>query len=497
MTHADTYSVRITPHPAGIRGGMYLHLGLGGSLELAAARPGLTMPPPPHAAALAAQRCWMGTWTPPESRLVRLSVTLGTPPSVRAEADASGFGAFSDASLDFGAFYSHAAAFALRDLSRPISVGVESLRGLAFGCEFYYLLAAERTRNRLCAAVEFLRAQEPQAMDNEAAALALLMAGRVYRLGGADESIEAWLPWLAESGRRLLALRPHGEALPRCASASLPGYRVKEPIFCAVAQAGLSRLADMLAGFGQSAESHAMAEAAEAMRWAAIAPHESEGLWESSRKGYIQALVYEGLEGASHESPTALRSYRHGQNMVPLWLGLYPEKLWAETVLEQIDYRYTHALGRGDWDMPPEGGSTFYCLLEALMRHRLDRPHAHRLLQRVIDTTRGAVPFPAAWNHPGAPRDFVSGAPYFGLALRGHYGLDYSREGWHLGTPRPIENYPLTRVTGLRHRFATLNITWQGKGRVQRVLVNGAAVSRPEAPLAQDKGEHEVTVILA
>jgi hypothetical protein len=483
-------------HPAGIRGGMFLHLGLGGALDLAAASPSETASLPPHAAARAADRCWTGTWTPPVSRMVRFSVTLGTPPSVRAEAEASGQGAFSDASLDFGAFYSHAAAFALRDLSRPYNNAIASLRETAFGCEFYYLLAPERARKRLCAVIETLHSRDAREYDDESAALALLMAGRVYRLGGADAAVQAWLPWLESLGQRILALRRPGEALPICEAGGLTGYRVKEPIFCAMAQIGLSRLADMLAAFGQSDTSGAFAEAAEAMRWAAIAPYESEGLWDPSRKGYVQALVYEGLERASQESPVALCAYRHGENMIPLWLGLYPEKIWAETVLEQIDYRYTHALGRGDWDLPPEGDRTFYCLLEALMRHRLDRPHAHRLLQRVIDTTHGSAPFPAAWNRPGAPRDLVSGAPYFGLALRGHYGLDYSREGWHLGTPRPLENYPLTRVTGLRHRFATLNITWQGKGRVQRVLVNGAAVARPDAPLAQEKGEHEVTVIL-
>ncbi|MBI1320441.1 MAG: hypothetical protein GC168_16060 [Candidatus Hydrogenedens sp.] len=486
-------------HTADIRGGLFLHLGMGGALDLYAGPPPEQSQAPmplPHAAASQAERCWRGTWVPPVSRMVRLTVTPGTPAAVRAAAELPGLSGFSDASLDFGAFYSHAAAYALFDLTQvpalPLDAG--TLRNIVLAAEFCYLLAPEPVRNRLLAAVEACTAREPQESAYDTA-LILVALGRLHAIGGADESIEARLDWMRAAGRFLLSLRLEGEALPVTRSPELPHLLTKEPAFCALARLGLARLANVLRHFGDHAALE-FDDAAAAMRWAAIAPVESEGLWTPSSKHFVHALVYAGLEDAAPGRPRVLSAYRHEQNMMALWLGLYPEEYWAHAVLEQIDYRYTHALGRGDCEIPPEGGRSFPALLEAYVRHKLRRPHAHRLLQRVLGTTRGLAPFPREWARRGTERDPLAPAPYFGLVLQAHYGLDYSRDGWHVGTPHPLENYPLTRVTGLRHRFATINITWQGRGRVQRILVNGATIPHVDAPIGPEKGEHEVTVIL-
>src|SRR5205085_12606661 len=89
---------------------------------------------------------------------------------------------------------------------------------------------------------------------------------------------------------------------------------------------------------------------------------------------------------------------------------------------------------------------------------------------------------------------FWDNSPYFAIVFKLHYGLDYSHEGWSINTPMPLENYPLTRVTNLRHKHAVYGVTWQGKGRVKRIAMNGKTYY--DTVLRETEGEHEVVVFL-
>jgi len=90
--------------------------------------------------------------------------------------------------------------------------------------------------------------------------------------------------------------------------------------------------------------------------------------------------------------------------------------------------------------------------------------------------------------------NFADAAPYIGIVIALHYGLNYTSQGWVMSTPKPLINYPLTRITGLRHRHATYSVTWQGRGRIKRVVVDGRTHRTPV--LAEMEGEHEVTIYL-
>jgi len=75
-----------------------------------------------------------------------------------------------------------------------------------------------------------------------------------------------------------------------------------------------------------------------------------------------------------------------------------------------------------------------------------------------------------------------------------HYGLPYDHTGWHIADPNPWPGYPLTQVCDLQHGDATYNITWQGTGQVQRVVVNGDTM--PDAHLGWRDGVYDVLVEL-
>jgi len=496
LKHSESVDTRsLLIHSDSVFGGACLHLSLGGQLDLEvtpAAEVGLSLQDPPlYATGRPAARCWSGRWSSPLSRIVRFNMTLGVPGSVRRFAALRRHTSFSDASLDFGPFYSHTAALALQEMEAlegeldPVEVGLST--------PFIALLAPSRAGQLLKDAAERVLGDEESPLTLP---LRLWLAGRLAHLGGEEDWLVARYDRLLETGDAILGQRQENKALPLAPSPTLPGVVTKEPIYCALACAGLNALVPLIERFGDAADTERFVAAIRGMRWAAIAPYESEGLWDPSHHCFVRGLAYSGMERASEDAPRLLPGFDLEQNMIPVWLGLYPEPQWVVKLLETVDVSYTHALGRGTIEWPPGAQSPFPLLLEALMRKRFKLRHGERLLQRLIDAGRHASqPFAGMKPEPVAKLSHV--APWFGLVFGYHYGLSYDWQGWRLGDPEPLKHYPFTRVTGLQHKHAVFNVTWQGAGRVQRVLLNGAPNSEPIRLLKQDKGEHEVQVFLA
>lgn len=347
-------------------------------------------------------------------------------------------------------------------------------------------------------------------LSGEEAALLLMLAGRHHMLTGDLDFAQEFLHSLRQCALHILAHRARGSFLPAVNTLGGEEERRIEPCFTALCHAGLARLARLETALGHSQVAEWWTRAAGAMRIAACQSYEDGGLRDPERGIFIRALI----PGDTPEAkPAAQTEFLLRQNVIAFRLGLLDDPDHVKLAYDWIDDRYTYASGRGGVTLPPGIDRTFIVLLDVCVRQQYAVPGAERLLAFALshaldaglpftDTPFGAYGGSGPTELPGDPPRvaqtcagcLLDNSPYFDLVLREHYGLDYDHHGWHIGTPKPLAGYPLTRVTHLRHRHALYAITWQGRGRVRRILVDGTPLQGSVLTLSE--GDHEVVVQL-
>ncbi len=457
---------------------------------------------------------------------------------------------FSDATLDFGPFYAqmylgclplnitgatHTEVRARGSvLTEDAAAPPASPREIAWSSEFLYLVEPAATQGLLRAQLnDAFRADSvkdpawPAAhMNDDAVAELLMMAGRCFSLDRDEICARADLEPMRRCAEYLLSLRPHDEPLPVTARTwDAQGILIgKEPYFTALCYAALNRLAFIEEAIGQFSYAARWRREAEALQQAALTSYEYGGLWHPERGIFINHLDYrEPAEiGPRRQNWQTGRRVRTGtpwtdfalyENVVPFWLGLVENPELIETAYDWIDSQCTYARGRAAPKYPPYLCDTFMTLLDVCVRLRHDIPHAatllHAVLEHALDSSIPLTQAPFGGHVPVSPNDFseltaaarrlpagrlLDNSPYFGIVLHLHYGLDYGKQGWHIGVPRPIDNYPLTRVLNLRHEHAVYAVTWRGRGKVKHISIDG----RPHrsAWLDLTEGRHEVLVEL-
>lgn len=457
---------------------------------------------------------WVADWEVLHGQLIHMSGNLGFADASRRFM-APALGAFADASADFGPFYLQALLGGAGLLDDPAGLPRSTALGAAGDCHPAGMdelaLAAEALGS---CAPQWMAAQLRRALDNYLSlpssmpltsgldlfqetkpAFALLMAGRYLRITGDVEYIAAHAPALRESAEGLLALRRRGEALPAFLDTE-KGFHVKQPGSTAVLSAALFRCSAMEERLGDAENSKRFAEAAMAMQWAALAPMQTGGLWHLGRGTFARYVNAEGYPEGMDPEDAPGAEFDFGQQLLAFWLGLCEDDDTIRRCYEYVDYTYTYATGRGGPVYPPGYRRSFHALIDVAVRARHACGDIEAIFQRVLDCGgRYGLPFSQNLRGEALPAGaLLDNAPYFELVLRHHYGLDYDAGGWRLFTPRPLANYPLTRVTNLRHRNALYGITWQGRGAIQRVTINGAP--HPTRVLDKTTGEHEVVVTL-
>ncbi|MFM1918900.1 MAG: hypothetical protein RLZZ303_534, partial [Candidatus Hydrogenedentota bacterium] len=462
--------------------------------------------------------CWRLDWEITHGQIIRLEGNAGLRAATRVF-KAGDDRPYADASLDFGAHYDQVLLGGLAYLDQPGALPrsacltatediahTVAIDEVALACESLCWCApgetAELLRKAITAAIETPGARgisDTFALPAECShALLLMMAGRYLRLTGDVEFICAHAEPLRSGANALLALRRPGEALPSFHTKARGGMLLKTPASSAVVHAGLSRWAAIEGRLGNRPLSAEYAEAAFAMQWAAIAPLAAGGLWHMNRNTFVHYRDAEGETPREEELTDQIpgSEFDFGGHVLAMWLGLCPDEDLIRRSYEWLDYTYTYASGRGGPDYPPGYRRTFHALLDISVRIRHACGDVPPILQRVLDTcSRAGLPFSRDVHGSALPAGMLlDNAPYFEIVLHRHYGLDYDAGGWRLSTPRPVRNYPLTRVTNLRHQNAVFAVTWQGRGTIQRVTINGAPL--PSRVLDRATGEHEVLVTL-
>ena len=456
-----------------------------------------------------------------------------------------------DASHDFSPFYTQVYAHCvslnlthdedgrlwarravLESLGKPVAA---EIRDVAWACEFLYLAEANVARALLRSLLmKYLDAPESERFNwpgaylrDDSIAELLMAAGRNLLLTGEVEGVRRQYRVLRRCADHLLSLRRPGEALPITTRTWDAQGRIagKEPYFTALCFTALNRMAYMAEALGDMSDARQWRLEAEAMQDAANMPYRYGGLWHPERGIYINHLDYRTPAERSPRprnwqtatlagEPTPWVELALYENVVPFWLGLAEDPQLIEAAYDWIDSHYNYARGRGGVDIPPYIRETFIALLDVCVRQRQGIPGADNLYQGIVCQAFDAgAPFtraPFGGQISAHPNDFseivehtrrfpagmlLDNSPFFGLVLNLHYGLDYAHQGWYIGLPKPLHNYPLTRVTNLRHGNATYAITWQGRGKVKRVLVNG----KPHKSLWLEatEGQHEVIVQLS
>jgi hypothetical protein len=359
---------------------------------------------------------------------------------------------------------------------------------------------------------------------DDAASEVLLMAGRVAESFG-PEPLAAHLPMLRACADHLLSLRPPGSALPVVTGSwDAQGIIVGiEPYLTAQIVEGLRRYARLLRGTADAGQADRNADryagAAAEMVAAARRSWREGGLREDDSGRFVNHVELRPVEERSPRlynwqrsrpsgEPLVRREYMHYEQILPGWLGL-AESAAAARTLDWVDRHWTYATGRAGVTFPPGVQQTFIALLDVCLRHREGVPGADRLLQLAVDTAlTGGIPFtefefgayrqpgPLSedWGfklyrlyHVGRPWD---NSPFVHLVLGLHYGLSHDRRGWAVGDPRPLADYPLTSLRGLRNGDATFDLTWTGRGPVVAVTVDGG--DRPDRLLHETQGHHLV-----
>jgi hypothetical protein len=462
---------------------------------------------------------WQLDWTISHGQLMHMSGNLGLRAASRSFHVLTRSG-MADASIDFDTYYEQVllggVAMVLQEtgevrqacLSTDAPEAPAPLEEIVLACESLGLCAPTLTAELLQRQLGKVLAGEQNSSESNdlglpaaaSPALPLLMAGRHLRLTGELDLVQRHQEPLRAAAEQLLALRRPGEALPVFLTADLHHQHIKHPAGTAVVYAGLSRWAAIEERLGNVSDSQRFAEAALAMQWAAIAPVEAGGLWHLGRGSFVSYLPVENPGHRLNAPPTNQErgaEFDFGQQVLAFWLGLCPDEELIRRSMEWVDYSYTYASGRGGPSYPPGYRRAFHALLDIAVRMRYGCGEVAPLLQRALDNgARAGLPFSRDVRGRALPAgSLLDNSPYFEIVLRRHYGLDYDAGGWRMANPRPIGNYPLTRVTSLRHRNAIYAITWQGRGTIQRVTLNGA----PHTSRVLDKtsGEHEVLVTLA
>ncbi len=458
---------------------------------------------------------WQLDWTVAHGQLVRLSGNFGLRAAARRFYDVR-LPDLADASADFGSHYdqlllgSVALVTGGGELPRTACLpdsGQATLGEVALACETLGLCAPVLTASLLRESIQreldgigdTAVTQPDLLLPVEARpALLLLMAGRYLRLTGDLEFISASHAKLRHHAEGLLALRRPSEALPLFTIPGQPNAPVKLPGATALVYAALSRWGAIEVRLGSANDGDRFSEAAFAMQWAAIAPLETGGLWHLGRGSFVSCLPASGGRNSRVDPQTQPGAeFDFGQQALAFWLGLCPEDDLVRRSMEWVDYTYTYAAGRGGPVYPPGYKRTWHALLDVAVRLRYGCGDVAPILQRTVDVaSRAGLPFSRWVRGPALPAGgLLDAAPYFEIIFQRHYGLDYDAGGWRLKNPRPLSNYPLTRVKNLRHKSATYAVTWQGRGTIQRVTLNGAP--HPTRVLDKATGEHEVLVTLA
>lgn len=531
-----------------------LELSLGGDIRFA--RSNLSREPLPgepesarDRSGLVCEPVWEVTWTARPGAMVFLNGTWGVTAAANDFAGRRPCIA-SDATHDFGSFYSQVYLACLplniakaepgrvRARSSVLSRASEPVetrpREVAWACEFLYLVdpatARAMLKDQLDQFINERTASDPDwpagHLRDDTIAELLMMAGRMHALDGDTDYLNQRLAALRRCAEHLLDLRLPEEALPLTASTwDAQGLLIgKEPYLTALCFAGLNRLAFM----EEALENHSYAarwrREAAMLQQAAMSSHQYGGLWHAERGVFINHLDYRTPETLSPRRENWTKSPRVEtgrpwcdfalyQNVVPFWLGLVDDPQLVETAYEWIDSHFTYARGRGGPKYPPYMCDTFITLLDVCVRMKYGVAGAETLLHAILEHAFDAgIPFtraPFGGQVAVSPNDFaellpaerrlpagclLDNSPYFGLILNLHYGLDYSKRGWHLGMPRPLANYPLTRVTNLRHEHATYAVTWRDRGKVKRIFVDGKP--HRSSWLELTEGRHEVVVEL-
>lgn len=494
---------------------------------------------------------WEAHWQTMPTALADLNVTVGVTPAARDFAGRHPLHP-TDASHDFGDFYSQAYLGCL-----PLNLIVDEnarvmpksavlhpsneasapapLREVAWAAEFLYLVEPRATalilRNAIEDTLERTGVEHPlwpeKGVRDEDIALLLLMAGRHLDLTGDRVFFDAHANDWTRCADRILQLRRRDEAMPIVQNTwDAQGVILgKEPYFVALCFAALSRLAGIEEMRGSGANAWRWHEAAEAMRAAAHSSYLDGGLWNEEHGIFINYTDYRDPDLALPYAQNWQRSPLQKQGLprieiclyeivTALWLGIVHEDDRVLSAFDVLDDRYTYASGRAGIAFPPGVVRNFIALLDVCTRQRHGAPGASRLLQLICDHAfDGGLPFTAApygayegsgpahrpGDEPGSHHtrsgQFWDNSPYFGLVLQIHYGLDYSHRGWQINTPNPLVNYPLTRVTNVRHHAATYAITWNGRGKIRRVNLDG--LPHHGNVLDATEGEHEVVVYLS
>ena len=455
-----------------------------------------------------------------------------------------------DATLDFGPFYSQmylgcVPLNVVRDRPGDLAVRPSVLatdahpmgqlsRDIAWSCEFLYLAAPDLARALLAGQLERTgrdavregKDWPASSLSDDAVAEVLLMAGRYFILERSRDFARAHLEEWRRCAEHLLALRPQDDPLPVTtrtweAQGQLVG---KEPYLTALCYAGLLRLAYIEEALDNFPYASRWRREAIAMQEAALTPYQYGGLWHPERGVFINHHDYrhpaevaprkENWQPVTRQhTSTPWADFAYYENVVPFWLELVDDVQLIETAYDWIDGHFSYARGRGGPKYPPYMCDTFMTLLDVCVRLKHGIQNSEFLLQSIIehalDSGLPLTQAPFGGHVSVSPNDFaeltgasrrlpagrlLDNSPYFGLVLHLHYGLDYAKQGWYIGMPRPLSNYPMTRVTNLRHENATYAVTWHGRGKVKRVTVDGKVHRSSWLDLTE--GRHEAVVEL-
>jgi hypothetical protein len=494
---------------------------------------------------------WELSWQTDLSSIVHFTGSVGISAAIR-EFDGRKTLDPVNASHDFGDFYFQMYAGCLplnllhwagRTLARAavLPAGVEEksplapLRDVAWAAEFLYLLDPVAIGELLRDSLEVcLERSAPDAagwpdghLTDEECALVLLMAGRHYRITGDSHFVEKHIRHWRRCAEHLLELRRPSEAMPVVRQTwDAQGVTLgKEPYFVALCYAGLSRLAQLEAALPDPVMDDMWDTAALTLRAAATTAYEEGGLWHRDNHVFINYVDLKdpGMASPHEQNWDESALQREGvprtefalyETLVPFWLGLVEgtDTIWK--AFDWIDDHYTYTSGRGGVSFPPHVVRTFIALLDVCLRQRHGIEGAERLLQLILDRALdGGIPLTEspfgtyaggtcpALKGPGCRSrsvpagQLMDNSPFFALIIQIHYGLDYSWRGWQIGHPQPLRSYPLSRLSNLRHHGATFNISWQGRGRVKRITINGTAMNTQL--LNHTEGEHEIIVFLS